>query len=300
MIDLPGFQRAFSSEIGKFSWCIAQPHRDHPHDIPQVVVCKTTNQGQREQSEIGLYYYGARWYDSSLGRFTSPDTIVPGAGNPLAWDRFSYVQNNPVRYTDPSGQWYYDPGCDCLVDNKDPNRQDDSANLNYVHNSNPIDLENSESFIPQKSNVANGVRAEFTTSSLIGFDLNLDYLYFNETNERNLFTTFSFLQIQTPQSFSTRQTGVSTIGFIHAENVLSPDSYEGIGSVGFGLDITLGSLPITVEIERAYGSPNPDKSIPSITYIGLGIGRDLRFYISPLTFTANWRDISDFLFGDTP
>ncbi len=82
---------------------IAQPHRDHPHHVPQVVVCKTTNPGQREQSEIGLYYYNARWYDSALGRFTSPDTIIPGAGNPLAWDRFSYVQNNPTRYTDPSG-----------------------------------------------------------------------------------------------------------------------------------------------------------------------------------------------------
>ncbi len=59
--------------------------------------------GQREQSEIGLYFYNARWYDSSLGRFTSPDTIIPGAGNPLAWDRFAYTLNNPVRYTDPSG-----------------------------------------------------------------------------------------------------------------------------------------------------------------------------------------------------
>ncbi len=62
--------------------------------------------GQREQSEIGLYFYNARWYDSSLGRFTSPDTIVPGAGNPLAWDRFAYTLNNPVRYTDPSGHGY--------------------------------------------------------------------------------------------------------------------------------------------------------------------------------------------------
>ncbi len=59
--------------------------------------------GQREQSEIGLYYYGARWYDSSLGRFTTPDSIVPGAGNPLAWDRFAYTLNNPVLYIDPSG-----------------------------------------------------------------------------------------------------------------------------------------------------------------------------------------------------
>jgi RHS repeat-associated protein len=63
--------------------------------------------GQRQESSLGgvegLYYYGARWYDSSLGRFNQADTIVPDPYNPLDWDRYSYVRNNPVRYTDPSG-----------------------------------------------------------------------------------------------------------------------------------------------------------------------------------------------------
>ncbi len=51
----------------------------------------------------GLYYYGARWYDSELNRWTQPDTIVPNQYNPLDWDRYSYGLNNPSRYTDPSG-----------------------------------------------------------------------------------------------------------------------------------------------------------------------------------------------------
>ncbi|MCO5242349.1 MAG: hypothetical protein M9927_00670 [Anaerolineae bacterium] len=33
--------------------------------------------GQREDAAIGLYYYGARYYDPQLGRFAQPDTIVP-------------------------------------------------------------------------------------------------------------------------------------------------------------------------------------------------------------------------------
>ncbi len=64
---------------------------------------------------MGLDDYKARWlrsapgakrrgYDSALGRFIQADSIVPGVGNPLAWDRFAYTLNNPVRYTDPSGQ----------------------------------------------------------------------------------------------------------------------------------------------------------------------------------------------------
>src|SRR4030066_88635 len=43
--------------------------------------------GQRTEFGLGLYFYGARWYDSALGRFISPDPIVPGTGeggNPYA------------------------------------------------------------------------------------------------------------------------------------------------------------------------------------------------------------------------
>ncbi|GAB4577757.1 MAG: hypothetical protein Fur0022_04880 [Anaerolineales bacterium] len=38
--------------------------------------------------EFGFLYYNARWYDSSLGRFAQADTLVPGAGNPMADDHY--------------------------------------------------------------------------------------------------------------------------------------------------------------------------------------------------------------------
>ena len=31
------------------------------------------------------------------------DSLIPGTGNPLAWDRYAYTLNAPTRYTDPSG-----------------------------------------------------------------------------------------------------------------------------------------------------------------------------------------------------
>jgi RHS repeat-associated protein len=59
--------------------------------------------GQREEVELGLYFYNARWYDPVLGRFAQADTIVPNPVDAKAFDRYAYVYNNPVRYNDPSG-----------------------------------------------------------------------------------------------------------------------------------------------------------------------------------------------------
>ncbi len=54
--------------------------------------------GQREETALGLHDYKARFPRSALGRFIQADSLIPGAGNPLAWDRFAYTLNNPVRY----------------------------------------------------------------------------------------------------------------------------------------------------------------------------------------------------------
>ena len=59
--------------------------------------------GQRDLgNEIGLYDYRARFYDSLLMRFISPDSVTSGVGS-QAYNRFTYVNSNPVNATDPSG-----------------------------------------------------------------------------------------------------------------------------------------------------------------------------------------------------
>jgi RHS repeat-associated protein len=54
-------------------------------------------------SSFGMMYFNARWYDSYLNRWAQPDSIIPDQYNPLDWDRYSFVRNNPIRYTDPDG-----------------------------------------------------------------------------------------------------------------------------------------------------------------------------------------------------
>jgi len=61
--------------------------------------------GQREESEIELYYYVARFYDPDVGRFISPDSLIPNPTSTLGFDRFSYVNENPINRNDPSGHW---------------------------------------------------------------------------------------------------------------------------------------------------------------------------------------------------
>ncbi len=60
----------------------------------------------KELDSTGLYYCEARYYDPQLGRFISPDTLVESLGNPQTLNRYSYVGNNPLRYTDPSGHCF--------------------------------------------------------------------------------------------------------------------------------------------------------------------------------------------------
>jgi RHS repeat-associated protein len=54
----------------------------------------------------GLDHMGARDYRGTLGRFTSPDPENAGAdpSSPGSWNMYSYVNNNPLSYTDPSGE----------------------------------------------------------------------------------------------------------------------------------------------------------------------------------------------------
>ncbi len=61
--------------------------------------------GKKTDDESGLIYFGARYYDPSLGRFITPDTYIPGFSNPQALNRYSYCLNNPINRIDPDGHW---------------------------------------------------------------------------------------------------------------------------------------------------------------------------------------------------
>ncbi len=69
------------------------------NSIQNPVLTPFTYTGREYDPESGLYYYRARYYDASTGRFISKDPIGFAGG----YNLYAYVGNNPVKWNDPSG-----------------------------------------------------------------------------------------------------------------------------------------------------------------------------------------------------
>lgn len=59
--------------------------------------------GHEMLDDLGLVHMNGRIYDPLLGRFLSADVLVDGVTTVQGYNRYSYVKNNPLHYTDPSG-----------------------------------------------------------------------------------------------------------------------------------------------------------------------------------------------------
>jgi RHS repeat-associated protein len=75
--------------------------------------------GHEHLTQFGLINMNARLYDAAVGRFLSPDPYVQ---NPLfsqSYNRYSYALNNPLIYTDPTGEFFFSlllPGIGTVLD----------------------------------------------------------------------------------------------------------------------------------------------------------------------------------------
>jgi RHS repeat-associated protein len=67
----------------------------------------------------GTFHTPNREYEPSQGRWLTPDPgglAVMDVSNPQTWNRYAYVTNNPVSYTDPWGLFRCGPSCGCNSD----------------------------------------------------------------------------------------------------------------------------------------------------------------------------------------
>jgi RHS repeat-associated protein len=58
---------------------------------------------QEEMPSVCLVNYNARIYDPAIGKFMTPDDIIPDAYNGQSYNRYTYVEDNPLSYEDPTG-----------------------------------------------------------------------------------------------------------------------------------------------------------------------------------------------------
>jgi len=72
--------------------------------ITSAIVAKPRGYtGHEHLDQLGLIHMNGRVYDPELGRFLSADPIIQFSKNIQSYNRYSYVLNNPMSYTDPSG-----------------------------------------------------------------------------------------------------------------------------------------------------------------------------------------------------
>lgn len=73
--------------------------------VTQTALNSTTRgfTGHEMVDGLDVVHMNGRIYDPTLGRFLQPDPVIQETDNPQNWNAYTYVFNNPYKYTDPSG-----------------------------------------------------------------------------------------------------------------------------------------------------------------------------------------------------
>jgi len=97
---------AQTNEIRKYSysaWGIPRDPDDWTNSFEEELFSGRGFTGHEHLSEFDLINMNGRVYDPVLARFLSPDPFVQFPGVADGYNRYAYVMNNPLRFTDPSG-----------------------------------------------------------------------------------------------------------------------------------------------------------------------------------------------------
>jgi len=72
-------------------------------NVPVPVITERGFTGHEHLDEFRLINMNGRLYDPLTGRFLNSDPVIDNAGGAQGLNSYTYVLNNPLRYTDPSG-----------------------------------------------------------------------------------------------------------------------------------------------------------------------------------------------------
>ncbi len=110
LADWLGSRRVQTDYLGQTeSTCQSQPFGDGM-TCTGTTASEHKYTGKERDAESGLDNFGARYYGSNMGRFMSPDPsglMYADPTNPQSLNLYSYVLNNPLKNTDPTGMYCY-------------------------------------------------------------------------------------------------------------------------------------------------------------------------------------------------
>ena len=252
--------------------------------------------GQRNESELGLMYYGARWYDPALGRWAQADTIVPQPGNPQSLNRYTYVNNNPLKYVDPSGHWtddelerilgkdwykkYFEGG---IFGDRTPEQT--AALLKFLHSAyttdlnvlhmvgvgfGAMDLVHSQLGVSFHDVSAVDVRASLSFGGAGFAGLSWDLVFNINSGEITLF--------ESPEVGVMFGAGVdAVIGIAFVKDMSNNEGFKG----AFYAMGAVGAHTIAINLEQFHSAPmsNPNNTAKG-TFVGGGLGEALGFYLT--------------------
>jgi RHS repeat-associated protein len=82
-----------------------RPYGDRLNNQPASSNNSLWYSGKPYDSQTGLTYMGARYYDTVLGRFTGVDPHGFDPDNIQSFNRYAYANNNPYKFVDPNGKY---------------------------------------------------------------------------------------------------------------------------------------------------------------------------------------------------
>jgi len=220
----------------------------------------------REPDATGMIYYRARYYDPALGRFISRDP----AGMPNGVNRYAYVNNNPINFTDPSGLEVYIGG-HIAASPAGYTQNPDAYHLNIVMiPNNPGAFTNPQGW----SNLGNGYKIA-TLGGQPGGQASwtdpLGNLKSSPNNSGDSIFNATFLQrVDTPKGMTDTQFINRLIKSANSyQNKLNYDLKPQAGTDGYnsnsyvaGVIKAAGGVPPTLNTNGEFQAPGYDKPIP--------------------------------------
>lgn len=87
--------------------CLRNPDNWSYSNIPAMTLLDRGYTFHEHLPEFGLINMNGRMYDPLVARFLSPDPYVQDPESTQGFNRYSYCLNNPLKYTDPSGEFWH-------------------------------------------------------------------------------------------------------------------------------------------------------------------------------------------------